>query len=1314
MPAAALAERVVEVIADLGSSAPRPMRYGSGCIVQGRTVLTAAHVVRGAVSVSVRWKKQSFSATMDPGLLGDVGGPGPDLALVMIDDPAFVLDLPAIGLGRVDRASPEGDAVERCHAVGYPLFGEIGSGTAVMRDTVDAIGVIPVMSKLARGLLSLHVSVSPRSLPTEAEAFAQTQWSGMSGAPVFAAGLLLGVVTEHAPREGSSTISAVPLTALEHDRAEPDWGPGVKDPAAWWSRLHVAGLDGLRLLPIRPRRAAPAYRATMEEIGRALHHRMPQLLDRERELADIGAFATGESGYRWLVGGAYTGKSALLYEAVTVGLPDEVDAVCYFASRRSSDADSNRFLAAVVPQLAYLCDVDPPAVDRDQFRALWRQAADQASENGRHLLLVVDGLDEDDHPTGSPSVASLLPAMAGGRAHVLVASRPHPELPGDMPYGHPLAAAPRASLDAFTGATDQADQAKYELDQLTRKHGTTISSFNVSVLGTLTAAKGPLSVTDLATLLSDERSEPSNHDLSKVRHFVTERAARSLEPVGPADDPRYQFAHLSLLAYAQENADLRGAVFRTRIDRWAQRWHDAGWPMTADTEASTPRYLLDSYAAALVQQPDRLAALVGDVGWVDAAIHRVGVDQVLAVLRTAAGLVPADAAVAAMVAVVAGQARNMRTPGPVDQPGFAARQICIQATEFGLNDLAEAARSRTRTVAPTEPVLLWTTRRAALGLVLELGRHSGGKKVTALAVLSDGRIGSAGDDGRLLVWDPAAAGATPIELANHLWGVTALAALRDGRVVGGGEDGRVLVWDPAAAGTPPAELGRYERDVEEDVEGKVTALAALRDGRVVSAGDDGRLLLWDPAAAGAAPIEVANDVWGVTALSDGRVISDRGDGRLLLWDPAAAAGTPPVELGRHDGRIFAVAELRDGRVVTGGEDRRVLVWDPAAPNTGPVEVGSHDDWVMAVTVVGDGRVVSAGSDGRVLMWDSAAAGAVPKALGRSDGRISALVALADGRVTSGGYDGRVLVWDPAAAGAARVGIASRDVSAATVAVLADGRVVAGGKDGSVWLWDPAAAPDTAAVTLGYHDVSSHLRWVTVAALGDGRVVSFCGGQVLLWNPTAPAAAPVELANQAGSVLVVSGDRRVIGTDRHGLVVWDPADAPGTVPLQLGEDRGLVNAAALLRDGRLVGGGSDGRLRVWDPATPGVAPVELGFNPGVIGQIAALSDGRVVTGDFEGAVRLWDSATPGTAPVELGSHDGWVTAVAVLGDGRVVSGGQDGRVGFWDPASPGAASTEIVCSVQALSAHAILNSPITLLVVADEYAGLSAWTVAARA
>jgi hypothetical protein len=203
-----LAARLVEVIADRGeTAAAERYRDGSGCIVSGRTVLTAAHVVAGAQSVQVRDPhKRLYSATMDVRFVGDANSPGPDLALVEIVDPGVADGLPPIGLTAIDRDSPTAEPVGRCHAIGYPWFAETPSPAAV-RDTVDAIGVLPVASGLAGGLLSVVVSIAPRRLPPEDRRLTDSEWAGMSGAPVVAAGLLVGVVIEHTPRAGPSTTT---------------------------------------------------------------------------------------------------------------------------------------------------------------------------------------------------------------------------------------------------------------------------------------------------------------------------------------------------------------------------------------------------------------------------------------------------------------------------------------------------------------------------------------------------------------------------------------------------------------------------------------------------------------------------------------------------------------------------------------------------------------------------------------------------------------------------------------------------------------------------------------------------------------------------------------------------------------------------------------------------------------------------------------------------------------------------------------------------------------------------------------------------
>ena len=114
--------------------------------------------------------------------------------------------------------------------------------------------------------------------------------------------------------------------------------------------------------------------------------------------------------------------------------------------------------------------------------------------------------------------------------------------------------------------------------------------------------------------------------------------------------------------------------------------------------------------------------------------------------------------------------------------------------------------------------------------------------------------------------------------------------------------------------------------------------------------------------------------------------------------------------------------------------------------------------------------------------------------------------------------------------------------------------------------------------------------------------------------------------------------------------------------------GRVFAVAVSADGRrVVSGGLDGTVRVWDLAT-GVPLHTLTGHDGGVAAVAVSADGRlVVSGGLDGTVRVWDLATG--APNILTGHDRSVAAVAVSADGRrVVSGGLDGTVRVWNLAS----------------------------------------------
>ena len=1293
LPVVPLRERVVEIEATLGTELAEPYQYGSGFRLGGRLVLTAAHVVARAAAAGITVRgtdKVPHPARVVDGLMGDPDTV--DLALLELCDQSA--ELPAPPVAAVDRDAAVPVPVEGCWAVGYPLFQEVESATGVVRETAQVWGMILPGENMVGELLSLHVTSAPRALPPRQEALGESQWSGMSGAAVFAGEWLLGVVSEHAPRRGESTITVTSLASLD------------RLPAAaaeqWWAHL-AADPEQLVMLPVRRERAEPAYRATL----RQLRDRTGVLRSRDRELEAVGAFAAGRpsalappgSQHAWLTGGPWAGKTALLAEAVHA-LPPEVDCVAYFLTRPTGDADRERFLAAVVPQLAWLLGTDPPsAPDEHVFRQLWEQAAQHTANAGRWLLLVVDGLDEDLRP-GGHSVAGWLPGrLPGLPTRVLVASRLFPRLPDDVDPAHPLATLTpdkpdkRYMLPDSPHAARLRELADQEITQLLRRANDDLA---LEVLGLLTAARGgPLAVADLA-VLTDSRPW-------KVREVLDGEAARTLQQVGPADTPRYTFAHETLLARCQEQG-VGDPGYTLRIEEWAATWRDRGWPTARDGMQGTPLYLLDRYPQALHDDPPRLAALIGGIGWVIAAIRTLGVDAVLAELKTA-GAALGEPRLAAMHAVVRGQAYHLRDPEAVSDPGFVPRQLCLQAAELGEN--AIAADCRTLVFGDPGPVLKWTTGQASSALVLELGRHDGASGVVeAVAVLPDGRVASGGWDGRVLVWDPADPGAGPAELGRHDGGAYAVAVLPDGRLASGGDDGRVLVWDPADPGARPAELGRHD--------GAVNAVAVLPDGRLASGGDDGRVLVWDPADPGDHPAELARHNGGVSAvavLPDGRLASGGDDGRVLVWDPADP-GADPAEVGRHDGGVSAVAVLPDGRLASGGDDGRVLVWDPADPGADPAELAHHNGGVTAVAALPDGRLASGDGDGRVLLWDPADPGTGPAEVGRAGRAVNAVAVLPDGRLASGDGDGRVLLWDPADPGTGPAEFARHDGWVSAVAVLPDGRLASGGIDGRVLLWD-RADPGAGPAELGGHGGAVS----AVAVLPDGRLASGgWDGRVLVWDPAEPGARPAELARHNGAVnaVAVLPDGRLAGSwsgwsggEEYGRVlVWNPAD-PGAGPAELARHGRWVNAVAVLPDGRLASGGDDGRVLVWDPADPGVGPAELGRHDGAVNAVAVLPDGRLASGGDDGRVLVWDPADPGVGPAELGRHDGAVNAVAVLPDLRVASAGRDRRVRLWDVRG-GPAPGLIKCSAAALTTS---RSPSGVcLFVGHEGGEISCWDV----
>ena len=244
-----------------------------------------------------------------------------------------------------------------------------------------------------------------------------------------------------------------------------------------------------------------AYHKQVERIA------PPKLVGREAELQELAAYCTelGRGPYIWWQAPAWAGKSALMSTFV-LNPPDGVRVVAFFITARLGGQDTREaFTEVMLEQLAELLGQDLPsltAATRDaHLLGMLDQAAQACAAQGGRLIVVVDGLDEDRGVTtghDARSIAGLLPHDPPTGMRVVVAGRPDPPIPDDVPCWHRLREPGIVRpLAPSAYAQDIKALAQQELRRLLR--GTHAEQ---DLLGLLTAARGGLSGPDLAALTS--------------------------------------------------------------------------------------------------------------------------------------------------------------------------------------------------------------------------------------------------------------------------------------------------------------------------------------------------------------------------------------------------------------------------------------------------------------------------------------------------------------------------------------------------------------------------------------------------------------------------------------------------------------------------------------------------------------------------------------------------------------------------------------------------------------------------------------------
>ena len=550
-------------------------------------VLTAAHVVAGADDVRVRFAAGKPTGWTAPATV-DWTHAGFDVAILRLELPENAPPAPAVRFGRF--SDDHAAAVVPVSALGFPRWKRrIGPDERSFRDTHLATGTVALLSNSRTD--KLEISVTP---PRDDES--SSPWEGMSGAAVWTQDRIVGLVVEHHAAEGPGHLTAVRLDKML--TADGGWRTDLAD------LLGMRGETELRDVVPRPTGwlTMSGYRERAQDLAPT-----GPLRDRDAELSDLAVFCAGREPYMRWQGEPWAGKTALMSTFV-LDPPAGVEVVSFFVTARMvAQADSNAFTDALLEQLAILADemLPPdltPAARDNLRRALLRNAAERVGEAGRRLVLVVDGLDEDQGAVpGSPvpSIASLLPKHPPGGVRIILASRPDPPIPTDVPPDHPIRTCPVRTLSVSPHAQKIESLAQRELDEVLVGY-----EDDRNVIGMITAAGGGLSVSELEQLTGRGHA-----DLVRMLCGVFGRTiARRTNP-DRVHDEVLTFTHESLRVTAVERlGEGLLASLRERVHRWADEYRMRRWP------PDTPTYLLRSYPLMLRAQQDwvRLADLAAD------------------------------------------------------------------------------------------------------------------------------------------------------------------------------------------------------------------------------------------------------------------------------------------------------------------------------------------------------------------------------------------------------------------------------------------------------------------------------------------------------------------------------------------------------------------------------------------------------------------------------------------------------------------------------------------------------------------------------
>jgi WD40 repeat protein len=279
--------------------------------------------------------------------------------------------------------------------------------------------------------------------------------------------------------------------------------------------------------------------------------------------------------------------------------------------------------------------------------------------------------------------------------------------------------------------------------------------------------------------------------------------------------------------------------------------------------------------------------------------------------------------------------------------------------------------------------------------------------------------------------------------------------------------------------------------------------------------------------------------------------------------------------------------------------------------------------------------------------------------------VRSVIVSPDGRTIVSGDQSGVVTWHEADTGRL---LESRQTAAGGIQALAfsrDGQVLASGHwNGEITIWDVTTRTPQRTVTT--NDRVLALAWNGARHVAVGLV----SGAVKVIDARSGAVVGRDIqahGDGTWALTYLSDDRLITGGWDATIAVWDVASGTINGPRLAGHQFG-VRSLVLSADGNtLASAGLDGTVRLWDLTARRSLGEPMQGHTGYVESVALSPDGRILaSASGDATVRLWNVAARAPLTRPLRAHQGsvWSVAFAPSGTG-LVSGGSDGKLVLWD-------------------------------------------------